>query len=632
MLRTNQRESFGEILRAPEGYQLDFLLGTTFSLDMTMLLTLPLIYSFRSSEEASGRPLQDSVARLTAVRQHAGKMAVFVQAGRIHSPQFSPLMTFIERTIIPVDLGYNASGSRSEGVFHPKVWVARFVGREGQKNAEIRYKVAIQSRNLTDDRSWDVVVALDGILQTKRRGIDPKPLSDFVRALPAYALSPVAKDRQGKIEVMAEELVNVRFKKPEGFQHLNFWPMGPGFLAPTIVSSTRAGRTLIVSPFLTGSELSHWASENSHDNILVSRFESLRSMAAQKLVPFGDDVYAFDDGRTTDVGLDDGTSRVFDGQKESASDRDMSGTLQGLHAKLFIREEGTDAHWYVGSANATHHAFHTNMEFVVELVGRCDEVGIETLMGQDEDLWSFRRQLRQFVPSDDAEDMVDDDSVQWEAVTRRIAASPWSLQVSAAAEPDHFHLTISIPNSLSKLQQDYPGLTASVRPMSLRDVPFGDLVAGGRPIVFSDVSLTHLTAFFLVKVVWNGVSRTVLVKAESPDLLRIHEREVRLQVALLPNAESLMRYVAWSALDPEDPRAIGSHTVLHGGGTGNAGPSSGTGPTLESWMRTLYYRKNQLPDAERVLQLWQKAHASDVPSGYKELLQVLAAAKQWGAS
>ena len=44
-------------------------------------------------------------------------------------------------------------------------------------------------------------------------------------------------------------------------------------------------------------------------------------------------------------------------------------TISGLHAKLFVIDDGWNACVWTGSANATVAAFQRNVEFLVELVG-----------------------------------------------------------------------------------------------------------------------------------------------------------------------------------------------------------------------------------------------------------------------
>jgi hypothetical protein len=71
------------------------------------------------------------------------------------------------------------SSAGPEGVFHPKVWVLRFLAQDGV----VRYRILCLSRNLTFDRCWDTVVALDGELLDRSNAIAVNhTLADFVAA------------------------------------------------------------------------------------------------------------------------------------------------------------------------------------------------------------------------------------------------------------------------------------------------------------------------------------------------------------------------------------------------------------------------------------------------------------------
>ena len=44
------------------------------------------------------------------------------------------------------------------GIFHPKIWAIRFASPDG---SIIRYRLAVMTRNLTSDRSWDLCLKLE---------------------------------------------------------------------------------------------------------------------------------------------------------------------------------------------------------------------------------------------------------------------------------------------------------------------------------------------------------------------------------------------------------------------------------------------------------------------------------------
>src|SRR5689334_1370386 len=120
MLEPNERTLLRAALEPPEDFTLDYALGTTFSLDLLALLTLPLAFTMfdRAREEASGT--EESVELLASLRRYAERMAIFYQAGRIPFPSARyPQFASLEQSIV-------ACRNPSGGLFHPKVWILRY--------------------------------------------------------------------------------------------------------------------------------------------------------------------------------------------------------------------------------------------------------------------------------------------------------------------------------------------------------------------------------------------------------------------------------------------------------------------------------------------------------------------------
>jgi hypothetical protein len=138
MLKPDQRTHLFEMLRPPAGCQLDHAVGTTFSLDLLTLLTLPLSFALFDLEYPDGRPIADPLALLESVRRFGDRMTLFCQAAQIRlPPKYPALVTWLESSIFEVV-------TRNErGVFHPKMWVLRFTSNDDG----IRYRLLCLSRN-----------------------------------------------------------------------------------------------------------------------------------------------------------------------------------------------------------------------------------------------------------------------------------------------------------------------------------------------------------------------------------------------------------------------------------------------------------------------------------------------------
>ena len=123
MLDPSKRNLYIDALRPPFGFSLDRAIGTTYTLNLLTLLSVPLSFAkfeFKEKDEI----LKDPIKILEAVRSAVGKFHVFCQNGGIKVPGImNPLFNYLEKSIIEV------RSPHPEGIFHPKVWVLRFVDK-----------------------------------------------------------------------------------------------------------------------------------------------------------------------------------------------------------------------------------------------------------------------------------------------------------------------------------------------------------------------------------------------------------------------------------------------------------------------------------------------------------------------
>ena len=171
MLTPRSRRLLLEALRPPPGHSLSRAIGTSYTLDLMALLTAPLAFTFFDHEDDDGRPIADPLALLQAVRSNADRIHIFCQAGGIAVPSSGrTLLSYLEDSVFEV------TAPKEGGVFHPKIWVIRFVSERD----EPRYRLLCLTRNLTFDRSWDTALVLDGRFVKKSRVVGKNtPLSVF---------------------------------------------------------------------------------------------------------------------------------------------------------------------------------------------------------------------------------------------------------------------------------------------------------------------------------------------------------------------------------------------------------------------------------------------------------------------
>lgn len=81
----NRRQLF-DALRPPDGYQLDQAIGTTYSLDLLALLTVPLAYTFWGGEDEQGQLTRDPLVLLHGLRQTADLSWLLITSTEIQEP------------------------------------------------------------------------------------------------------------------------------------------------------------------------------------------------------------------------------------------------------------------------------------------------------------------------------------------------------------------------------------------------------------------------------------------------------------------------------------------------------------------------------------------------------------------
>lgn len=420
-----QRRQLFDALRPPVGYQLDYAIGTTYSLDLLAMLTVPLAYTFWDSDEAQNSLLRDPLALLHGVRQVIDRLAVFCQAGLIKVPRGSQqLFTYLENAVFEV------TPPHQDGVFHPKVWLLRYTPRPNSSDepeeALIRYRLLCLSRNLTFDRSWDTMMVLDGVYQAQRKVAYSRnhALGDFITALPNLAVRPLTPAVQAAISQLSDEVRKVDFELPWPGTSLEFLPMGLNGRRSWPFNSW-ARRQLIISPFVTPDFLERMGSQSSQ-NILLSRLESLASLQPEMLTPY-QSIYILD------------PTAVPEESEEVELSEQIISTLSpqsGLHAKLFLCEYGrSDVELFTGSANATGAAFSKNIEFLVKVTGKGAQLGIDKLLVKDQkgdkDV-GLLDLLKQYQPSEavgvesETQKYLEHIASTWQ---RQVARLPWQAVV-----------------------------------------------------------------------------------------------------------------------------------------------------------------------------------------------------------
>lgn len=347
MLSPDARTLAVEFLRPPPGFQLDWAVVTTYTLDLEALLGLPLGVLSHADADLETL-LADPLLLIEALREAGGRLHVFVDESGIAVPRSSrELYALLEDSVHPVR-------ARGGGVFHPKVWIARFV-RHGEEVPRLR--AGVMSRNLTFDRSWDVAVASEAEPARAQRAKPTQPLADLLRTLPGLSTQGLPDAVAKSLIELSEEVGRTRFPAPEGFDDpISYHVIGLDGLRRRRWLPKAGARVLAVAPFVSQSALDALAQIGTNKRLLISRSEELDGIPDPTLASWrlnlGEEVLTLREG---DLGEaeDGGNPR-----------------LSGLHAKIIAVERGWEVDWHVGSANLTNAALTgANVEAMATISG-----------------------------------------------------------------------------------------------------------------------------------------------------------------------------------------------------------------------------------------------------------------------
>jgi hypothetical protein len=348
MFRTDDRQNVCALLAAPDGYRLDALLVTTYSLDLTALTAV-----LSAAHGQSGEPVDREWSAAEVAQGLLGlkhRVVVFAQQalvrfGRLRAAR---LLTLYDRFIVPVC---------SNAAFHPKVWVVRFAPVAGRAGVGKRYRLLCASRNLTLANTWECGVVLDGRPQRNPGAVGPA-VGRFIRAVARTA------GHDGRLaRSLAAEVAGVRFETGADGR----W----AFMAQTADGpslwrqagfSERETEALVVSPFVTprfldearrrfNGRLRIVSTQDELDRVVHGTSDSQAALRAW-LTATGNTLVVVPEAQTEDHRLD-------------------------LHAKVLFTRDRDKGRTIVGSANATGSAWgltaergRRNWEAMVEHTGR----------------------------------------------------------------------------------------------------------------------------------------------------------------------------------------------------------------------------------------------------------------------
>ena len=578
MLEPQTRAALTEQLAPPPGFELSHAVGTTFTLDLETALTMPLSFASHRLTAADG-----DIGILDAIRRAADRIDVFAQAGEISMGGRTDLVAFLEPIVHPVTV--------PRGIFHPKVWFLEYVRGE-----ERSYRFLCASRNLTDDRSWDVLVRLDGsVAPTLRRAVAKDvnaPLVELLRRLPRLAVHALPDVRRATISDLASRIATVEWERPPGLDEVSFHVLGiPGGTFPEL----RGKRALIISPFVTDAGLARLRADIRTDTHLVSRADSLDRLAPTSL-----------DSRLHTAVLDDAANVP----EEAGPAR-----LSGLHAKVIIVDRQVGARILIGSANATDAALRDNIEVMVGLVGSYATFGVAPTLAALGALVEPYPTVGGAQPNDDEKA-----ERQLEHLVRELADARLTARVVPGAPYALEMRTEELPRArLDGVDVRWHLLT---RPdLGAHGLPPID----GSPHLLEGLALTDITPFLVLVARDGELERRTIVLARLID--DVDTRRDAIIARQLTDRATFIRLVTL-LLELSGQQVPGGADATAFFGAGAFGAADGSG-LFESLVRAVGARHQGLGDVQRIVHYLQTSGDDQVlPEGFSELWEAVWTAHQ----
>lgn len=593
MLSPSNRALLTDELAPPRGFQLSHAVGTSFTLDLTAALSVPLALTKSAPEDEP-----ETSGIMAALMRIGDRIDVFTQAGAWGMSGQSDLASLLEQSIHPV--------VPRTGICHPKLWLVEYTRAE-----ERRHRLICSSRNLTFDASWDTLMVIDEKptdAPSPEAAARNEPLVALLSELAGRSQPALPAGRRRRLDEFADRLRNVEWDISPHYD-LQFHALG---LPTSRMPDLTAREALIVSPFVTpdGLDLLAERMERVH---LVSRAETLDALGTEASTRRRLKTSVLDSAVEDPAHAD--RSAEEPGDDAPASEAAPAAGPSGLHAKLISCARGHRARLFLGSANATRPGWRQNLEMMVELEGRRQELGPGTVRD------SLGSLLVPYEPTDDAEDSSGDEGLSaLEHQLFELAMIPLRMRISG-----------DDPHTLEVRRREegpLPTSASSLRELRWNLLTREDLGASGlpgdeqSPTQLHDVPTTDITPFLrLTAVSEAGERRSTLVLAELEDDPP-HRRESIIARRLTDPSKLIELLLMLLDSDAAGVSAM-SAAAADRMGNGASGDASFPG-LLETLLQALASGSDGLDDARRIVE--HISQADDGPNLPPQFLQLWNAA------
>jgi hypothetical protein len=595
---TKDRVNYGDLLLPPDGYVLNFAIGTTYSLDLESLTAVCLALGL--AEETGGALLQNPVSMLNAIQKVSEKLLIFCEAGQIKMPgKPSALSLLLEKMIVPVALP-KARGINHYPAFHPKTWVLQYVNAQG----DYHYRFAVLSRNLTFDRSWDISFAMDSS-KTAKTPEKTKPIINYLDFLRNQIRSERVRDARTKrsaIRKLQDALDGVSFTTDtkEFGDDFEIMPLGIGaggynmnkdplFCQTQWMADYSFHELVVFSPFISGSLIEYWNNEKHSltdtTRTLITRKSELSKITSTQSSRF--QIYTLKDD-------------IVDGE-ESVSDESAEKQKQDIHAKIYLRRKYSDVDLYLGSMNATYSAVNKNVEMMIRLRTK------NRYYNGAQFLWDLfcgapdnkQNPFRLTGVTEAKEDPQQETAAQLEQIIKAVCRLP--MKASVTEQDGKYDISVEIGGQI-------PEGNISITPFR-RNVP----LPMENTMCFRQLDILQVSEFYMVRVATEDltVDRIIMI----PTTGIPEDRENAVVNSVVKDQRTFVEYVAFVLGDSYLLSVMEERSLANGGSWGGGKDSL---PALyEKMLKTALEEPERIGEIGYLLQMITKDDI--IPEEFREL-------------
>lgn len=579
----NDRLYYGKILSPPTNYELDFAIGTTYTLDLDALVGASI--SLGLSEDIDSDLIDNSIFLLEALRSTSDKIALFCQNGQIKLPtNTTPLYILIENMVFQVKTSKAFKENRYAS-FHPKFWLLRYKDKE----ENTFYRLVVLSRNLTFDRSWDISFTMDGYKNEETTNKNDA-IINFIDYLANFSSDPV------KTEVMHDlmnELKHVEFNlKSNIFNDFEFFVNGidaeHNILKSQLFEDDSLNELMVVSPFLSKDVIRDFNDRKTNDSkaLLFTRLNSIEPLKHRDCSNF--EVYTLRDD-------------VIDGESQ-ISEEAQDILKQDIHAKIYAIETNGNLELYLGSLNASHNALYGNVEFMIRLQAKNKKLNV---MQVADDLFNGDKggpkdpfQLRNVEDYKLEENGEENDL---DLILKYI--SRLDSKATVSPNDEYYDITVDFEDFDETI---FKGLNVSIKPLlSSKTIKFS------QKTIFNKLNKLSLSEFFVISIdddLGNDISRIIKIPANGMP----NDRQKEVVSSIITNENDFIKYVAF---------LLGDEFIL----TVENNLMGNVGTSMDMQLPELYEKmlKSSIyaPEKFRELEFLINALSDDnvVPEGFEEM-------------